>query len=142
MRPQAALEVELVVLRHQLHVLQRQVARPRLEPADRIVLSALSQVLPRPRWRVFFVKPETLLRWHRELLARRWTYPQRRPGRPQTDREVRQLVVRLARENPNWGYRRIHGELVGLGVGIAASTIWRILRQHRIEPAPRRRELS
>ena len=141
-RSDASNEVEILVLRHQLQVLERQVARPRLEPADRIVLAALSRVLPRTRWSSFFVTPETLLRWHRQLVTRRWTYPQRRSGRPQTARELRELVLRLARENPKRGYRRIHGELVGLGVRIAPSTIWRILRQHGVEPAPRRGELG
>ncbi len=142
MRSDASKDVEILVLRHQLHVLERQVTRPRLEPADRIVLAALSRVLPRAHWRAFFVTPETLLRRHRQLVARRWTYPQRGPGRPQTDAQLRQLVLRLARENPRWGYRRIQGELVGLGIRIAPSTIWRILRDHGVEPAPRRGELS
>jgi hypothetical protein len=83
-----------------------------------------------------------LLRWHRELVARRWTYPHRRPGRPGTPVDVRELVVRLARENPGWGYRRIQGELIGLGVSLAASTVWEILRREGIEPAPRRLESS
>ena len=82
--------------------------------------------------------PETIRRWHRTLVARRWTYPDRRPGRPATDREIRALILQLARENPAWGYRRIHGELAGLGVRIAASTIWTILQGAGIEPAPRR----
>ncbi|MGH9381965.1 MAG: helix-turn-helix domain-containing protein [Thermoanaerobaculia bacterium] len=86
--------------------------------------------------------PTTLLRWHRELVARRWTYPHRPPGRPATPAEVRELVVRLTRENPGWGYRRIQGELIGLGVKIAASTIWTILREEGIEPAPNRLETS
>jgi putative transposase len=134
-------EIEILLLRHQLRVLERQVARPQLTPADRALLAAFSRVLPRQaRRRSFFVTPTTLLRWHRELVARRWTYPHRRPGRPPTAAEVRELVVRLARENPSWGYRRVQGELVGLGVKLAASTVWTILKQSGIEPAPRRLE--
>ncbi|MGH3084937.1 MAG: helix-turn-helix domain-containing protein, partial [Gaiellaceae bacterium] len=136
-------EIEILLLRHQLRVLQRQVARPELTPVDRALLAAFSRVLPRPAWRrSSFVTPATLLRWHRELVARRWTYPHRRPGRPATPSEVRELVVRFARENPGWGYRRIQGELVGLGIELAASTVWTILREAGIEPAPKRLETS
>jgi putative transposase len=135
-------EVEILLLRHQLRVLEQQVARPVLSPADRALLAAFSRVLPRRAWRSFVVTPATLLRWHRELVARRWTYPHRRPGRPATPAAVRELVVRLARENPAWGYRRIQGELVGLGVKVAASTVWTILREAGIEPAPTRLETS
>ena len=136
-------EIEILLLRHQLRVLQRQVARPELTPADRALLAAFSRALPRATWRrSAFVTPATLLRWHRELVARRWTYPHRRPGRPATPSEVRELVLRLARENPGWGYRRIQGELVGLGVKIAASTVWTIVKDEGIEPAPRRLETS
>ena len=101
-------------------------------------LAALARILPRERWGSPFVRPETIRRWHRSLLARWWTYPQRRPGRPATDADLRALIVRLARENPGWGYRRIQGELARLGGQIAASTVWLILQQSGIEPAPRR----
>ncbi len=134
-------EIEILLLRHQLRVLERQVGRPQLRQADRALLAAFSRMLPRQTWRQsLFVTPTTLLRWHRELVARRWTYPHRRPGRPPTAAEVRELVVRLARENAGWGYRRIHGELVGLGIKLAASTVWTILKEAGVEPAPRRLE--
>src|SRR5436190_3332544 len=136
-------EIEILVLRHQLRVLERQVARPQLTQADRALLAAFTRVLPRAAWkRSLFVAPGTVLRWHRQLVARRWTYPHRRPGRPATATEIRELVVRLARENPGWGYRRIQGELVGLGIKLAASTVWTILNEAGIEPSPRRREPS
>jgi len=142
MRSERAKEIEILVLRHQLQLLERQVVRPQLRPADRALLAALSRALPRSAWASFFVTPATVLRWHRELVARRWTYPHRRPGRPATTVEVRELVLRLARENPGWGYRRIQGELVGLGITVAASTVWTILRKAGVEPAPRRLESS
>lgn len=132
-------DVEILVLRKQVEVLRRQVGRPQLVDRDRVVLAALSRVLDRKRWSsTFFVTPTTLLRWHRRLVARRWTYPHRPPGRPSVDSEVRALVVRLAVENPTWGYRRIHGELVGLGHTLAPSTVWSILRRAGIDPTPQR----
>jgi hypothetical protein len=104
------------VLRHQLAVLRRQVARPKLQPADRALLAALSRVLPRSRWSCCFVTPDTLLGWHRRLVAGAWTYPHRGTGRPPLDQELQQLIIRLASENPRWGYQRIKGELLRLGI--------------------------
>ena len=113
-RGDAAKDLEILVLRHQLAVLRRQVSRPKLEPADRVLLAAVSRVLPRARWSCFFVKPETLLRWHRRLVAGAWTYPHHQTGRPPLDHDVQQLIIRLAAENPRWGYQRIKGELLRL----------------------------
>jgi putative transposase len=137
-RRDAVKDLEILVLRHQLAVLRRQTPRPRLEPADRALLAAVSRVLPKSRWSCFLVKPETLLRWHRRLVAGAWTYPHRQPGRPPLDQEVQQLIVRLAKENPRWGYQRIKGELLHLGVRVSATAIRATLRRHRLDPAPRR----
>jgi putative transposase len=133
-------EVEILLLRHELQVLRRQLAQPQLQPADRVVLAALAQALP--RLRSLLVEPETLLRWHRELVRRRWTFPRRPPGRPPLVSQARQLVLRLAAENPSWGYKRIHGELAGLGFRLSPSTVWNILRRHGIDPVPHRGRLS
>ena len=114
-RRDAAKDLEILVLRHQLTVLRRQTPRPRLEPADRALLAAVSRVLPRARWSCFFVKPETLLRWHRRLVAGAWTYPRRGLGRPPLDQEVQALIVRLARENPRRGTRASKASSTGLG---------------------------
>jgi putative transposase len=137
-RGDAAKDLEILVLRHQLAVLRRQTARPKLQPADRALLAAVSRVLPRSRWSCFLVRPETLLRWHRRLVAGAWTYPGCGPGRPPLDEEVQQLIVRLGRENPRWGYQRIQGELLRLGVQVSASAIRTTLRRHGLDPVPRR----
>ncbi|MDQ3379567.1 MAG: integrase core domain-containing protein [Actinomycetota bacterium] len=131
-------DVELLVLRHQLAVLRRQQPRPRLRPADRAFLAALSRILPRRRCQGLIVTPQTLLRWHRQLVRRRWTQSQRSPGRPPVERRVRELVLRLARENPRWGYPRIAGELLKLGVHVSPSTVRRLLLAAGLEPSPRR----
>ncbi len=133
-----AREVELLALRHELAVLRRQTARPRLRPADRAFLAALAQLLPPERRRGLLVTPQTLLRWHRELVRRKWTQPPGTRGRPPVEQRVRQLVLRLARENPRWGYPRIAGELLKLGVRVSPSTVRRILLAAGLEPAPRR----
>jgi transposase len=131
-----AKEVEILVLRHQLAVLHRQHPRPRLQPHDRALLAALSRLLPRLRWSIFVVTPETLLRWHRRMVRRRWTYPALPRGRPPLPDQVQTLIVRLATENPRWGYQRIRGEL-HLGCRVSASSIARILRANGLQPAPR-----
>ena len=141
-RAEFAKDVELVLLRHQLSVLARQQQRPRLRPADRAFIAALAQQLPHRRRHGFVVTPTTLLRWHRELVRRSWTYRQRRPGRPPKDRALRELVLRLARENPGWGYHRIAGELLKLGFRISPSTVRRLLASAGLEPAPRRHAVS
>jgi transposase InsO family protein len=133
-----AKDVEIAVLRHQLMMLRRQVARPRYTPQDRLVLAILARLLPRERWAAFLVTPSTLLRWHRELVARRWSYPAIGRGRGGLDPEIVDLVVRMARENPRWGYVRIVGECRKLGVRVSATSVRRILRWHRLGPAPRR----
>src|ERR671935_1279331 len=133
-------ELEILLLPHELQVLRRQVSRPQLRPADRVLLAAFGQALPRVR--SLLVEPATLLRWHRELVRRRWSFPGRAPGRPPMVSQARQLVLRLAAENPGWGYKRIHGELTGLGYTLSPSMIWNILRRHGIDPVPRHARLS
>src|ERR1035437_1895562 len=134
---------EILLLRHQLAVLQRrQPRRPKLNWADRALLVTLLGLIPKARRQGLrlLVTPETIVRWHRDIVRRRWGARSRsgRTGRPATRRNIRALVLRLARENPGWGYRRIHGELAGLGVKVAASTVWEILKTNGIDRAPRR----
>ncbi len=137
-RSAGAKEVEILVLGHQLAVLRRQHPRPRLQPKDRALLAALSRLLPRSRWSIFVVTPKTLLRWHRHMVRRHWTYPARPRGRPPVPDQVQTVIVRLATENPRWGYQRIRGELLRLGCRVSASSIARVLRANGLQPAPRR----
>jgi putative transposase len=139
-RGDRAKNAELLVLRHENAVLRRHAGRVRYDPADRAWFAVLTRFIPRPRWaEVFPVTPATLLAWHRRLAARKYdTSKRRRPGRPPTIASIAHLTIRLAHENPLWGYRRIHGELAKLGLNIAPSTIYEILRAAGIDPAPRR----
>jgi transposase InsO family protein len=141
-RDHLAREAELLALRHELAVLRRQRPQPRLKPADRAFFAALARLLPRERRRRLMVTPQTLLRWHRELIRRKWTQPHRGRGRPPVEQRVRQLVLQLARENPRWGYPRIAGELGKLSLTVSPSTVRRILLAAGLEPAPRRSGLS
>ena len=142
-REEAWKTAEILILRHQLAVLQRrQSRRPDLDWADRALLATLLAVIPKVRRHGLrlLVTPDTIVRWHRDIVRRRWAARSMRgkTGRPAVRRNIRALVLRLARENPHWGYRRIHGELAGLGVKVAASTVWEILKNAGIDPAPRR----
>ncbi|MEU5647095.1 integrase core domain-containing protein [Streptomyces milbemycinicus] len=139
-------DIEILVLRHQLLVLQRQVGKPTLTDSDRAILAGLLHHLPKDRLRhlLLLVRPDTVLRWHRELLRRRHaaTCVPKRRGRPRSMRSIRALILRLARENASWGYHRIHGELAALGIRVAASTVWETLREHGIPPAPKRQSTT
>jgi putative transposase len=132
-------EIEVVVLRHQLMVLKRQVRRPRLHRRDRLFMAVMSRALSRTRWSCFVVSPQTLLRWHRDLVRRKWTYRRTLTGgRPPISGEVRELILRMGRENPRWGCLRIRGELAKLGVRVSATRIRTLLRANGLGPAPRR----
>jgi putative transposase len=137
LRPQNDLAIEVIMLRHEVAVLRRQVHRPALRPADRALLAGLSRLLQRGRRGRFFVQPATMLRWHRDLVRRRWVYPHRRSGRPAVRAGTVALVVSMARENPTWGYRRIHGQLATMCI-VAPPSVWEILKCRDIDPAPRR----
>ena len=135
-------DLEIIVLRHQLTVLRRQIDRPVFTEDDRSLLGAIAHALPKPRPRGWLVTPDSLLRWHRRRIAAHWSYPARSSGRPPTAIELRRLALQMATENPTWGYRRVHGELVGLGQRIAASTVWQILKTNNIDPAPDRSSVT
>jgi putative transposase len=135
-------ELEILVLRHELAILRRQPRRAPFRPADRAILAAFARPLPRSALGSLSVRPATLLRWHRQLVGRRWTHPHRRLGRPPLDRRVQALVFRLARENPGWGYKRIVGELRNVGISVSATSVRTILTGHGFRPAPQRDELS
>jgi transposase len=134
----AAKDAEILVLRHQLAVLRRQVARPRFTWSNRALVSAFARLVPRERWASFFITPGTILRWHRALIRKHWTYPHRQAGRLALAEETVALIVRLAREDPRWGYLRIVGELKKLGVTVSRTSVASVLRRHRLPPAPRR----
>ncbi|MGY0063668.1 integrase core domain-containing protein [Streptomyces sp. LZ34] len=137
-------DIEILMLRHQLAITRRTQPRPRLSWSDRAVMGALLRLVSKRR-RIqvaLLASPRSVLRWHARLIAWKWTYPSRRPGRPPKPEALRQLIVRLSRENPGWGYRRIHGELVGLGRTIAASTVWKILKESGTDPSPQRTDRS
>jgi transposase InsO family protein len=137
-RTEASKDAEILALRHHVLVLRRQIGAPKPSWADRAIISALARRIPRTRRLCVLVTPRTLLRWHAHLVRRRWTYPRRGPGRPPTRPTIRALVLHLAAENPAWGYRRITGELAGLGRKVGAATVWRIPHKGGIDPVPRR----
>src|ERR671930_74148 len=141
-RGQASKNAEILVLRQEVAVLRRQVTRPRPTWPDRAILAALTRLLSKERRYDRLVTPDTLLRWHRALLQSHWTKPHRPPGRPSKSPALRRLILRMAADNPTWGYRRIHGELLQLGYRVVPSTVWLLLKRAGIDPAPRRAGLT
>jgi hypothetical protein len=137
-RSRRSKELEILMLRHELAILRRETGRPHLTRVDRALLAAPSRSLPRRTWTSFPVKPRTVLRWHRQLVARRWTYRHKTPGRPPLEQPLRMLILPLARENPHRGYRRIVGELKGLGVTVSATSVRKVRRAAGVPPAPER----
>jgi len=136
-RDRDKLAIEIFMLRHEVAVLRRQVVRPALRPSDRALLAGPGRLLDRRHRGRFFVQPQTLLRWHRDLVRRKWTYTHR-PGRPSIPAGTVAIILRLAQENPTWGYRRIQGELATMGLALAPSLVWAIMRRHGIDPSPMR----
>ena len=132
------LEVELLVLRHELTVLRRKAGRPKLRRSDKVFLTALSRLLPRERWSSFIVTPGTLLRWHHELVKRTWTHKTTPVGRPPLDPKLAALIVRMAGDNSRWGYLRIKGECQKMGLRVSATTVKKVLLGAGLDPAPRR----
>ncbi|WP_421106408.1 integrase core domain-containing protein [Streptomyces sp. NEAU-S77] len=144
-RSSATKDAEILMLRHQLTIARRAQPRPRFSWSDRAVMAALLRMIVSKQRRsqvALLISPRSVLRWHARLIAWKWTYPSRSPGRPPKPAALRQLVLRLAKENPGWGYRRVHGELLGLGRDVAASTVWTILKQAGIDPSPQRMDRS
>jgi len=137
-RSDAAKTAEILLLRHEIAILRRQIKQPRRSWADRALIAALAGLLPKRRRLHLFVTPATLQRWHRRLVKRYWTRPHRRPGRPNTRPEIRRLILEMARDNATWGYRRVHGELARLGYKLAPSTVWLVLKRAGVDPAPSR----
>jgi putative transposase len=133
-----ARDAEILVLRHQVSVLRRQVVRPRFSWSDRALIATLARLVPRERWVAFLVSPDTILRWHRALVRLRWTYPHRSPGRPALPEDTVELIVRMAKDNSRWGYLRIVGELRKLGITVSKGSVALLLRGHRLPPVPRR----
>ena len=129
-----AKDAEILVLRHQLAIMRRQVARPRFTWTDRALVALLAHLVPKHRWAAFLVTPKTILAWHRALVRRRWTYPHRRPGRPALRAETVELICRLARENPRWGYLRIVGEPQKVGIAVSKGSVANVLRRHGLPP--------